>query len=239
MACVTLKRPYAALSEHPFEPASPVGPVGVVPGHDGPVPNQRPPPSKRRRCVPLREHGRDRYEAMLRRQQNSLSPMMSPSPSTSSAASASVFRETPLSPAEIANNLRDELKRLRKRKQIAPATTGERSSPPSSPEPMMDDASVMRAASAAMSAAGPSKETAVATSSSSSASSTTSKPIFTLKQMTMIVERMCKERTDQVRAEYEKILQQKLGEQYDAFVRFIDHQIQQRFQTSALPSYLS
>jgi len=50
---------------------------------------------------------------------------------------------------------------------------------------------------------------------------------------------MCKERTDQVRAEYEKILQQKLGEQYDAFVRFIDHQIQQRFQTSALPSYLS
>ena len=59
MACVTLKRPYAALSEHPFEPVpSPVG-VGVGPGgHDGPVaPNQRPPPSKRRRCVPLREHG--------------------------------------------------------------------------------------------------------------------------------------------------------------------------------------
>ena len=53
--------------------------------------------------------------------------MMSPSPSTS-AASASVFRETPLSPAEIANNLRDELKRLRKRKQIAPATTGESAS---------------------------------------------------------------------------------------------------------------
>ena len=29
------------------------------------------------------------------------------------------------------------------------------------------------------------------------------------------------ERTDQVRAEYEKILQQKLGEQYDAFVRLV------------------
>merc|ERR1719245_2412980 len=99
---------------------------------------------------------------------------------------------------------------------------------------MMDDASVMRASSAG---GGPATSTAAASSSSSSAAA--SKPIFTLKQMTMIVERMCKERTDQVRAEYEKILQQKLGEQYDAFVRFIDHQIQQRFQTSALPSYLS
>jgi len=242
MACVTLKRPYAALSEHPFEPASPVG-VGVVPGHDGPVQNQRPPPSKRRRCAPLREHGRDRYEAMLRRQQNSLSPM-SPSPfqqsPSAASASTSVFKETALSPAEIANNLRDELKRLRKRKQIAPSSSGERSSPPSSPEPMMDDVSAMGTATAAMSAgvapASPSKE---AGPSSASSSASTAKPIFTLKQMTMIVERMCKERTDQVRAEYEKILQQKLGEQYDAFVRFIDHQIQQRFQTSALPSYLS
>ena len=73
-------------------------------------------------------HSRDRYEAMLRRQQNSLSPMMSsssPSASASAAASTSAFRETPLSPAEIANNLRDELKRLRKRKLIAPLTAGE------------------------------------------------------------------------------------------------------------------
>jgi len=243
MACVTLKRPYAALSEHPFEPPNVSSPSSVHQPNVGPaVCNQRPPPSKRRRCVPLREHGRDRYEAMLRRQQNSLSPMMSsssPSPSTSAASTSAAFRETPLSPAEIANNLRDELKRLRKRKLIAPLTAGERSSPPSSPEPMMDDASVMRAASAAMSASsagGPATSTAASSSSSSAAAS---KPIFTLKQMTMIVERMCKERTDQVRAEYEKILQQKLGEQYDAFVRFIDHQIQQRFQTSALPSYLS
>merc|ERR1719384_834123 len=30
----------------------------------------------------------------------------------------SVFRESPLSPSEIANYLRDELKRLRKRRQI-------------------------------------------------------------------------------------------------------------------------
>ena len=44
---------------------------------------------------------------------------------------------------------------------------------------------------------------------------------------------------EQVRAEYDNILQQKLSEQYDAFVKFIDHQIQKRFAESQAPSYLS
>lgn len=66
-----------------------------------------------------------------------------------------------------------------------------------------------------------------------------SKPIFTLKQMIMIADRMCEERVEQVRAEYDNILQQKLSEQYDAFVKFIDHQIQKRFTESQAPSYLS
>ena len=85
-------------------------------------------------------------------------------------------------------------------------------------------------------------------------------------------ERMCAERVEQVRAEYDQILQQKLSEQvfpfllcidrsgiknvhkmvhnvwnnndsfspqYDAFVKFIDHQIQKRFNESMAPSYLS
>ena len=56
---------------------------------------------------------------------------------------------------------------------------------------------------------------------------TKEKPVFTLKQMTIICERMCKERTDKVREEYDQILQQKLSEQYDAFVKFIDHQVGQ------------
>merc|ERR1712129_190371 len=72
-----------------------------------------------------------------------------------------------------------------------------------------------------------------------SKSSKGERPVFTLKQMTMICEKLCKERTDQVRQEYDQILQQKLSEQYDAFVKFVDHQIQQRFNQSQLPSYLS
>ena len=52
---------------------------------------------------------------------------------------------------------------------------------------------------------------AAAGSSSSRADNT--KPIFTLKQMIMIADRMCAERVEQVRAEYDNILQQKLSEQ--------------------------
>ena len=164
----------------------------------------------------------------------------------------SVFRETPLTPEQIANNLRDEIKRLKKRRQIAgPASPGSPPSPssapaspssPSSPEPMMEMGAAACSSSSSSSTAGNGKP---------------EKPIFTLKQMIMIADRMCEERVEQVRNEYDNILQQKLSEQviitalvslttypyfilqYDAFVKFIDHQIQKRFTESQAPSYLS
>merc|ERR1711936_625547 len=187
----------------------------------------------------------------------------------------SVFRESPLSPSEIANYLRDELKRLRKRRQIvtsdsatsvtvaAAAAAGPRPrSPPASPgspEPMVEGqqghvyqerqratslmiantGGVLATANLAIPPPRPTATTTAAASSSSAANKKTDRPVFTLKQMTMICEKMCQERTDQVREEYDRILQQKLSEQYDAFVKFIDHQIQQRFNQSQLPSYLS
>jgi len=163
-------------------------------------------PNKRRRCVPLHN------------------PHCTPEKNSLPTPTPSVFKETPLTPEQIANNLRDEIKRLKKRRQFAgPSSPGSPShngppspvSAPSSPEPMMD-----------MEQPGTS-------------SGKVEKPIFTLKQMTMIAERMCEERVEQVRAEYDVILQQKLSEQYDAFVKFIDHQIQKRFTESQAPSYLS
>jgi len=143
----------------------------------------------------------------------------------------SEFKESALTPEQIANNLRDEMKRLKKRREFrggAPhsCTTGggppSPASAPSSPEPMME-AHMMEGASSSL--VTPTKNS--------------EKPIFTLKQMSMIAERMCAERVEQVRAEYDLILQQKLSEQYDAFVKFIDHQIQKRFNESLAPSYLS
>lgn len=174
-----------------------------------------------------------------------------------------MFRESQLSPSEIANYLSDELKRLRKRRQIAEPYPSVRSPPasPGSPEPMMADSTAsdrastsgvarrhatVTAAAAVASAAstqpGPSSPQKSLNSSNNLVMSKSSKgerPVFTLKQMTMICEKLCKERTDQVRQEYDQILQQKLSEQYDAFVKFVDHQIQQRFNQSQLPSYLS
>lgn len=145
----------------------------------------------------------------------------------SSPTKPSEFKESVLTPEQIANNLRDEMKRLKKRREFRGQGPPSPGSAPSSPEPMLE-AHMMEGQ------AGPS-----GSPSSSTTSAKQDKPIFTLKQMSMIAERMCAERVEQVRAEYDQILQQKLSEQYDAFVKFIDHQIQKRFNESMAPSYLS
>lgn len=54
-------------------------------------------------------------------------------------------------------------------------------------------------------------------------------PLFTLRQVGMICERLLKEREDKVREEYEEILTTKLSEQYDAFVKFTHDQIMRRY----------
>lgn len=54
-------------------------------------------------------------------------------------------------------------------------------------------------------------------------------PLFSLRQVGMICERLLKEREDKVREEYDEILTTKLGEQYDAFVKFTHDQLMRRF----------
>lgn len=63
-------------------------------------------------------------------------------------------------------------------------------------------------------------------------------PLFTLKQVTLICERMLKERETQVTEEYDKVLREKLAEQYDAFVKFNYDQVQRRFHETP-PTYVS
>ncbi|CAD7670735.1 unnamed protein product [Nyctereutes procyonoides] len=50
-------------------------------------------------------------------------------------------------------------------------------------------------------------------------------PLFTLRQVGNIYERLLKEREEKVREEYEEILNTKLAEQYEAFVKFMHDQI--------------
>uniref|UniRef100_A0A8D0G3S9 Akirin-2 n=1 Tax=Sphenodon punctatus TaxID=8508 RepID=A0A8D0G3S9_SPHPU len=67
--------------------------------------------------------------------------------------------------------------------------------------------------------------------SSAAASSPLKKeqPLFTLRQVGMICERLLKEREEKIREEYEEILTTKLAEQYDAFVKFTHDQIMRRY----------
>lgn len=171
------------------------------------------PPTKRRRCTPMRG-AIDRETA---------ASYVAPTP-------VSVFRASTLTPIEIANNLRDELKRARRRRQLGGETLHHQRQTPS-PTLMASPTGPLSPASDCM------MDSTAGTAEGSRRGQ--DKPVFTLKQMTMICERMCREQNEKVREEYDRILQQKLSEQYDAFVRFIDHQIQQRFNQAQLPSYLS
>lgn len=81
----------------------------------------------------------------------------------------------------------------------------------------------------------------------SSLSSTSSKyntlnhndmPIFSMNQVNQICERLLKEREQTLREHYDKLLSQKLSEQYDAFVKFTHEQIQRKFESSQC-SYVS
>jgi len=64
-------------------------------------------------------------------------------------------------------------------------------------------------------------------------------PLFTFKQVSLICERLLREREQQIREEYDQILGAKLAEQYDTFVKFTYDQIQKRFDSNTTPSYLS
>lgn len=171
---------------------------------------------KRRRCMPI---------------------CMPPSTPTSKCHEPSPFGEvTPkLTPEQILANVREEVKRLQRRKQLqfysqpnnnqhpqdtlmceSPGSPSSLSSCPRSPSPFT---------AASLNLPG--------------GSSTKDKPLFSFKQVSLICERMLKERETEIREEYDRVLTLKLAEQYDAFVKFTHDQLQKRFEANAAPSYLS
>nr|AMA02080.1 subolesin-like protein [Hyalomma anatolicum] len=63
-------------------------------------------------------------------------------------------------------------------------------------------------------------------------------PVFTFRQVGLIIDRMVSEREKQLRGVYDAVLSAKLAEQYDAFVKFTHDQIRRRYD-GVTPSYLS
>lgn len=127
-----------------------------------------------------------------------------------------------LTPEKMAANIREEIRRLHRRKQLHfnPQNNGGDSSDMEGP-------------------ASPSSPSACGSNSYSYTSSAKEKPLFTFRQVGLICERMLKEQETQIREEYDQILNMKLSEQYDAFVKFTYDQIQKKFESAAAPSYLS
>nr|AMQ67158.1 akirin [Penaeus japonicus]BAI49701.1 akirin [Penaeus japonicus] len=193
-----------------------------------------PRPHKRRRCVPM-----------------CVSPRSAAAASARHTEPQSPFSEvTPTLTAEqIAQNVREEIRRLKRRKMLQ---SGERSmeceggyeSPASPPSP----------ASPASPSLSPSPSPAPSSSTGLGSlhqhhhqhphhyhhpSLGKDKPLFTFRQVNLICEQLLREREVKIREEYDKALASKLAEQYDCFVRFTTDQIQQRLSQAALPSYLS
>jgi hypothetical protein len=122
----------------------------------------------------------------------------------------------------MAANIREEIRRLHRRKQLNfCAGQDVHGSQECSPD-------------GAMGSPGSPATSNFATHSSS----TKEKPLFTFRQVGLICERMLTERESRIREEYDNVLNAKLSEQYDTFVRFMYDRAQKRFEAATVPSYL-
>uniref|UniRef100_T1JC90 Akirin n=1 Tax=Strigamia maritima TaxID=126957 RepID=T1JC90_STRMM len=155
-------------------------------------PSQR---AKRRRCMPI-----------------TMSPTSAPTKAHELNPSPFDSVAQKLSPDQIATNVREEIRRLQRRKQLHFSASSESMTTESPASPM----SVVNAGAS---------------------TSKRDQPLFTFRQVGLICERMLKEREDQIKGQYDEVLMTKLSEQYDTFVKFTYDQIQKKFE--AVPSYLS
>lgn len=152
---------------------------------------------KRRRCVPL-------------------SPSSS-SPRKYLSLGPSPFGESSsrLSAEQILHSIKQEYKRIQKRKHL--------------------DGGGYHQSECCYSPESPSQSSTMSissipgTSSGGISPSRKEQPLFTLRQVGMICERLLKEREEKVREEYEETMTSKLAEQYDTFVKFTHDQLMRRF----------
>jgi len=174
-----------------------------------------------------------------------------PAASTSKANPNSPFAEVtpPMTNAVIAAKLQAELRRMQRRKEIKQHQRSRRdqdSGSGSDSEPEM-----MTATSSSSTTAFHETSTTAATSSKEAtdddvmpsspcapAKDQEDKPLFNFKQVSLICERLVREREEALREEYDKVLSDKLAEQYDAFVKFTYDQIQRRLNDRPM-SYVS
>nr|XP_056712241.1 akirin-2 [Euleptes europaea] len=164
---------------------------------------------KRRRCAPLSASAAAASSSSASAASFASSPQkylrMEPSP----------FGEvsTRLTTEQILYNIKQEYKRMQKRRHLENFQ-------------QTDPCCSTDAQSQAFLLTGPALP---GTSSAAASPLKKEQPLFTLRQVGMICERLLKEREEKIREEYEEILTTKLAEQYDAFVKFTHDQIMRRY----------
>jgi len=166
---------------------------------------------KRRRCMPI-----------TMAQASPPAKMVQPSPFTDATPK--------LSSEQIAAQISAEIKRMQRRKQLqypgqVLSPSGSQSPPPQCSTSTQDATSDCRASSpsAFFNALSPSKKDI---------------PLFTFKQVSLVCERMMREREEHIRQQYDQVLSCKLAEQYEAFLKFNHDQLSRRFKEAAA-SYVS
>lgn len=127
-----------------------------------------------------------------------------------------------LTPEQISQSIRDEIRRLHRRRQLRYASAVER----------MNDSE-----SSGSEMGGPDSPRRCDSPPNLALIKNPEKAVFTFKQVQLICERLVKEREQSLIEQYDAVLNTKLAEQYDAFIKFTYDQIQSRMETA--PSYLS
>uniref|UniRef100_A0AAX7T7F6 Akirin 1 n=1 Tax=Astatotilapia calliptera TaxID=8154 RepID=A0AAX7T7F6_ASTCA len=169
---------------------------------------------KRRRCNPL-----PGTSSTPSPQRCSLRPAVdSPAHSMSPPATGGEHRLTPAHPLllglhktlpeQIFQNLRQEYSRIQRRRQLEGA---------------------FNQTEACSSSDAPSPSSSLNAPSSPPGASRKDQPSFTLRQVSYLCERLLKDHEEKIREEYEQILNTKLAEQYESFVKFTQDQIMRRY----------
>ncbi|KAF2356859.1 hypothetical protein FHG87_012384 [Trinorchestia longiramus] len=228
MACVTLKRPLE------FDP------IHSSPGGSSCSPR----PHKRRRCLPMCIPASHVNSPTT----NSLSASSFASiPSSSATAGSPFVNAAPaLLQGDIAQYVREEIRRLKRRRLLHSSPSDSRTAmdaectgdSSSSASPSQSPARTTSPPPAgATAASAPASVTSVQTGTSSPTSK--DKPLFTFKQVVHLCSQLLRESEATIREEYEKVLALRKAEQYDCFVRFTADQLQPAFPQQHRPTYLS
>ncbi|XP_023836387.1 akirin-1 isoform X1 [Salvelinus sp. IW2-2015] len=127
-----------------------------------------------------------------------------------------------LTPEQIFQNIRQEYSRYQRRRQLEGAFNQSEAACSSTDAPSSS-------LTAPSSPPGASQESSQEIRKLSSGASRKDQPSFTLRQVSYLCERLLKDHEEKIREEYEQILNTKLAEQYESFVKFTQDQIMRRY----------